>query len=290
LNNFPKISIVTPNYNQGEYLEQTIRSVLDQGYPNLEYIIIDGGSTDSSLEIIKKYEKQLTYWISEKDNGMYEAIQKGFERSTGEIMGWINSDDILFPSSLKRISSLFNSYTQIEWLGGCALTINSESDIVYANAQRKWNRFMYYTGDFKYIQQEGTFWRRSLWLKAGGSLNTSLKFAGDLELWSRFFLCADYYTLPTPLAGFRMRRENQKTLDNLPLYFREANLTLNSIIMSEDDKRALARYRLYLKVQSQFPLLGKIIRKFLDKKIFKYPSVFQYDVLTDSYLLKNDRG
>ena len=90
---WPKISIVTPSYNQGDFLEQTILSVLNQNYPNLEYIIIDGGSTDKSMEIIKKYEKYISYWISEKDNGQADAIKKGFRKSSGEIFAWINSDD-----------------------------------------------------------------------------------------------------------------------------------------------------------------------------------------------------
>src|SRR5688500_12214725 len=94
---YPRITIVTPNYNYGHFLEKAIVSVLDQQYPNLEYIIIDGGSTDNSIEIIRKYEKHLAYWISEPDKGMYDAINKGFSRATGEVMAWLNSDDTYFP-------------------------------------------------------------------------------------------------------------------------------------------------------------------------------------------------
>ena len=99
----PKITIVTPNFNQAGFLEETILSVIGQNYPDLEYIIVDGGSTDGSIDIIKKYEKQLAYWVTEPDKGLYHALQKGFERSTGEVMGWINSDDKLHPGSLSVI-------------------------------------------------------------------------------------------------------------------------------------------------------------------------------------------
>ena len=104
---YPKISIVTPSFNQAEFLEQTICSVLNQNYPNLEYIIIDGGSTDGSVEIIKKYADKFTYWVSEKDNGQYDAINKGFSHTTGDIMGWINSSDIYYPWTLSMIAEIF---------------------------------------------------------------------------------------------------------------------------------------------------------------------------------------
>ena len=104
---WPRITIVTPSYNQGAYLEETIRSVLSQGYPNLEYIVIDGGSTDSSAEILKRYDGWLTYWVSERDGGQTEAINKGFARATGEIHGYLNSDDAYRPNALARVAEGF---------------------------------------------------------------------------------------------------------------------------------------------------------------------------------------
>src|SRR5437868_3021326 len=101
---WPKISIVTPNYNYGAWLEETIRSVLLQGYPNLEYIVIDGASQDNSVAVIEKYAPYLDYWVSERDKGQTNAINKGFARSTGEIMGWLNSDDLLLPNALRNIA------------------------------------------------------------------------------------------------------------------------------------------------------------------------------------------
>jgi len=285
---YPKISIVTPNYNQGEFLEQTIRSVLDQGYPNLEYIIVDGGSTDRSVEIIRKYAHKLAWWTSEKDKGMYHAIQKGFDKSTGEIMGWINSDDILMKGSLNMVANIFNSYPTIDWLGGCSFSINEHDEVIYASLQRRWNRFMYYSGDYKYIQQEGTFWRRSLWNKVGGNLNKKLKYAGDLELWSRFFAYADYYTLPAPLGGFRRRKQNQKTLETLPLYHAEAKMILGEIPINKKDKSLLELFNVFKKLKGRVPFAHRIFSRILKGSVFRYPPSFTYDIISDKFILNEE--
>jgi glycosyltransferase involved in cell wall biosynthesis len=105
----PKISIITPSYNQGHFIEETITSVLDQGYPNLEYIIMDGGSKDNTVEVIKKYEKHITYWVSERDKGQSDAINKGFARATGDVINWLNSDDYYAKGTLQKVGEVFTA-------------------------------------------------------------------------------------------------------------------------------------------------------------------------------------
>src|SRR5665647_3247451 len=114
----PKITIITPVYNRAQYLEATILSVLNQGYANLEYIIIDGGSTDGTIEIIKKYESQLAYWVSEPDQGMYYALQKGFDKASGDIMAWLNSDDMYHANSLFVVADIFSTFEDVDWIMG----------------------------------------------------------------------------------------------------------------------------------------------------------------------------
>jgi len=206
--NIPKISIITPSFNQGEYIEDTIKSVINQEYPNLEYIIIDGGSTDQSVEVIKRYEKYLTYWVSEPDNGHGHALNKGFSRSTGDIMGWINSDDMYFPWTFKALAKAFSSYNDIQWVTGLQSHFNKDGILLRSNAVYK-NIFDYLTGNYKWIQQESTFWHKGLWKKVGSYINESYKFMVDGELWSRFFLHQELWHLNIPLGGLRQHGERR---------------------------------------------------------------------------------
>ena len=127
---WPKISVVTPSYNQGQFIEQTIRSVLLQGYPNLEFIIIDGGSDDNTLEIIRKYENWLTYWVSEPDRGQSHAINKGIRRATGEILLWLNSDDLVLPDAFNTVVSKFVENPEVRLIIGQAHIVNSCGEII----------------------------------------------------------------------------------------------------------------------------------------------------------------
>ena len=227
---YPKISVITPSFNQGEFLEETITSVLDQQYPNLEYIIMDGGSTDNSVDIIKKYDKYLTYWQSKSDGGQYAAITEGFKHSTGEILTWINSDDLLAPMSLLTVASLFSQNNEIDWImgRGCILRMHPEKiDVGLVNT---WTRKMFLEDNYKFIQQEGTFWKRSLYEKAGGYVSTEYKLASDLELWVRFFRHSNLWTVNFLLGVFRSH-ENQKSVNYLDEYLREAE----SIIKKEKE-------------------------------------------------------
>lgn len=221
MNKLPKISIITPVYNGAKYIEETILSIINQKYINLEYIIIDGGSNDGTQEIIKKYESHISYWISEPDIGMYHAIQKGFDRSTGEIMAWLNSDDVYHQNALFNVVNVFNDLTQVNWLSGMPsfYNLNNQCVKICKPVCRTMDHFI--IGDYKWIQQENTFWRKSLWEKAGGNLNLDFKLACDFELWSRFFIYTKLYFVETSFAGFRLHGE-QLSLTSENEYLKEA--------------------------------------------------------------------
>ncbi len=233
IDKYPKISIITPVYNQSQYIEATILSVINQNYPNLEYIIIDGGSTDGTLDILKKYDNKITSWISEPDRGMYHAINKGFSTSSGEIMAWINSDDILLPNSLFNMARLFKDLEHINWIQGLNSFIDLDGNVINTNSPKKFSFIKFLKGDFKWIQQESTFWRRSLWVQAGSEVNDALKLAGDFELWFRFFQSAKLYNVNIPIGAWR-KREGQLSGTHMESYLREVSEILNSYKIKDE--------------------------------------------------------
>ncbi|MCL0038045.1 glycosyltransferase [Thermodesulfovibrionales bacterium] len=204
---WPKISIVTPSYNQGQFLERTILSVLNQNYPNLEYTIIDGGSTDRSVEIIKKYEKYLAYWVSEKDKGQSEAINKGFQKSTGGILAWLNSDDTYLPNALQSVVVFFEQHPHADMLYGRCHMMDRDDKIFQEAKTMPFNLSDYAYGLFT-IPQQAAFWRREIFFKAG-MLNAENSTCMDGELWVDFAKNkADIIHVNGFLAAFRLHRQS----------------------------------------------------------------------------------
>lgn len=226
--NLPRISIVTPSFNQARYLEECMDSLLSQGYPNLEYVVMDGGSTDGSVEIIKRHERHLAHWRSRPDRGQYWAVNAGLRLSSGECLGWLNSDDKHHPGSLFLLAALFSEFPEVRWVMGrpCIWTASGDLEMVLEPLPR-WERSLYLLGRVgpPHIQQESTFWRRSLWLEAGGGPDPSLGYAGDLELWSRFFRHARLHTADMLLGGFR-RQPESKTSTAMDAYDAEARTVI----------------------------------------------------------------
>ena len=220
---WPRISIVTPSYNQGQFIEETIRSVLLQGYPNLEYIIIDGGSKDVSIEIIKKYQPWLSFWKSEKDQGQSDAINKGFAASTGAIMGWVNSDDLLTKGALQYLGAAYKA--GLNWWTGGASQILQDGRVVYYNSTKLntiSKRELLHARAILF--QVSTFWTRELWERAGSCLS-SLDFAMDYELWLRFSRWSSVIPIRHNLGLYRTH-ENAKTgtSDGMKLYTTECDV------------------------------------------------------------------
>lgn len=260
---WPRISIVTPSYNHGNYIEQTIKSVVTQGYPNLEYIIIDGGSTDSTSEIIRRYNTWLAYWISEKDQGQYDAINKGFAHSSGEIMAWLNSDDIYMPWTLKTVAEIFSEFPQIDWIMGVPSQIQASAVHNVRPCLPFPRKFiecgLVGGGDWGVVQQESCFWRKRLWQKAG-QLQPQYTLAADFELWTRFAVHADLVCVDTLLGGFSVYGTNRSIVKREE-YKEQMNTVIRALPMSVHEKRrSLLRGKAVYDQVKGVPGLRRLIR------------------------------
>ena len=209
----PRITVVTPSYNQGKFIEQTIRSVLDQEYPNLEYIIIDGGSNDESVDVIRRYQKHLAYWVSEKDRGAADAISKGFARATGDIFAYLNSDDLYLPGTLHAIASVMRD-PAISVAFGNMYWMDADGNTIGERRQTRFTRLGYLFGGSD-LMQPATFWRRDLYLKCGG-IDSSYRFTFDTDLFFRFALQgARFQHVNKFLASFRIHPHSKSSNDEV---------------------------------------------------------------------------
>ncbi len=209
----PRVSIVTPSYNQVEFLEETIRSVLDQDYAHIEYLIIDGGSTDGSQEIIRKYAQRLAYWVSEPDQGQTDAINKGFARASGDILAWLNSDDTYEPGAVSCAVDILQADPALGMVYADANYIDRKGNVIGRfNARQASHRRL--RRGAVYIPQQATFFRAALWDRVG-PLDPSLYFAMDYDLWVRIARIAPIRYLPGHTwANFRLHGAAKSILDD----------------------------------------------------------------------------
>lgn len=198
-----RISIVTPSFNQVAYLESTLDSVLGQGFEDLEYVVVDGGSDDGSAEVIAQRGGRLAWWVSESDGGLYDGLNKGFSHTSGEVMGWINSSDLHYPWTLQTVAEIFTRLPEVQWVMGMSsrFSVNGGPRSI---RRGRFNIYDVLAGDYRWIQQESVFWRRGLWERAGGRLDDSYRLAADFDLWLRFLRLAPLHHVETVLGGWRV--------------------------------------------------------------------------------------
>ena len=238
----PKIALVTPSFNRASTLPATIASIGAQtGDFDLHYTVIDGGSTDATSDVLRAHKDIVTDWVSEPDEGMYDAIVKGFARAPGDILGWINSDDTLFPWALGMVARIFTDVPKVQWISTLTqAAIDADGDIRYLRKVPGYSQRAFFDGVYfgfggggdahatEFIQQESTFFRRSLWEKVGPAALKSQSVAGDFALWTAFMAEAPLVGVDAPLGAFRIHNAGQLSRGQRDTYVQQCKTSLQA--------------------------------------------------------------
>ena len=275
----PKISIVTPSYNQAQFLEETIQSVISQDYPHIEYIIIDGGSLDGSVEVIRKYESKISYWVSEKDQGQADAINKGFGMATGEYIGWLNSDDCLLPGAIRKVVDAFILNPDVEFIYGDIDQGESLLESKKLHGGETSLEQILISGDVP-IPQQGSMWRRSVLNKIGG-LGAEWHVVLDREFFMRTVLKCKIQYLPVTLGFFRHHADSKsisqmsRWIDELPQMY-DIFLSRNDLPKDIKELKKIAMARMLLTCASLSFRVGSYWRGcvFFIKSFISSPFIF----------------
>jgi glycosyltransferase involved in cell wall biosynthesis len=267
---WPTISMVTPCFNHAEFIEKTIRSVLLQGYPSLQYVVIDGGSTDGSVEIIRKYAPWLDNWVSEPDRGQSDALMKGFSHATGEVINWLCSDDWLLPGALGKMAAFQSTCPEaVAWVGNC-LEIDVNDNELQVNKPRlpaSMDRMGDWGGDTQFWQPS-CFFRREAFEKVGG-LREFLHFVMDVDLWIRLAQVGDFATLDDVLSAGRMHSDAKTSRD---VSMRESEILAANIISGTPDV-ARERFNRYMDLAAG--------REVLKRKSHNPIALFRFKMVAD---------
>ena len=289
MKDYPLVSIIVPSFNQAEYISITLDSLLNQTYPNLEIILIDGASTDNTLEVLKSYQNQLSHLISESDKGQSDAINKGFAIAKGDIVGWLNSDDILYHDSISKVVDCFKTYDNLSFVYGDIDLIDSNGTVIgELHGQAEIDKSIFWKLDIN-IPQQGSLWRRSR-LNLVLKLNQGYNYVLDREIFLKTVLTSQIKYLPVVLGAFRYH-DSSKSVSQIRGWISEIPLMYDNLVHAYKAKFSYIDIRkiksmayLYISIE-YFKSRNKILLfKNIVKSLYIYPFVFFSSGLATKYL------
>ncbi len=287
---FPKITIITPSFNQGQYLEATLQSVLGQNYPNLEYFVIDGGSKDNSVEIIKKYESQLSFWVSEPDKGQSDAINKGLRQATGDIITWLNSDDQLTAGTLQKVATYFEQYPDSWVIHGKTILFGEELDEQEKGSPATGDLFPYYLAALPFPQPSSFFRKEAV--QTYGLLNSQYHYGMDYDFFVRIALNHPFLAVEDVFSRYLLHPESKSVALSANFATDYAKIfckVLRSVPSAQPLIKQLQKAKLYYEGTDQYSVdttlpLGLFHQALLLN--LKYQITFYYDALQTKEIRK----
>ena len=268
---FPRITIVTPAISGDEYLEATLRSVISQDYPNLELIVIEDGTSSERRRILKKYEAHFSWQMCPPATELCAALNLAFAKSSGEILGWLEPGDMLHTNGLYVIGSVFASLPNIEWITGRPFSFSPNGMPTGVKRLERWSRIRFLAGGNKYIHRDTTFWRRTLWERAGGSLATEYGLAGEFEMFVRFFRHARLHSVDALIGGYRTHPGNHSETNSHRRYNQICDEIADRELAGISGAYAAKVFRRLTRIVSHIPKVRSLWHKYALQSIYRTP-------------------
>ena len=267
----PRITIVTPALGDEQYLEATVRTIVHQDYPNLEYIVIEDGASAARREILEKYKSQLCWQICPPGTELCAALNMAFRKSRGEILGWLEPGDMLHTNGAAVIGSVFANFPNIEWITGRPFNFSPTGLPAGLKHLERWTRLRFLAGGNKYIHRDTTFWKRSLWDRAGGALSTEYGLAGEFELFLRFFRHARLYSVNALIGGYRTHPGTHSATGSHERYNRMCDEIADRELASVRGAYAAKFFRRLTKIIAHIPRVRRWWHRYALQSIYRCP-------------------
>lgn len=268
----PRITIVTPVTAHDEHLEATIRSVVHQDYPNLEYIVIEDGTSSDRRRVLEKYESKFCWQNCPPGTELCAALNLAFAKSSGEILGWLEPGDMLHTNGLHVIGSVFTCFRDVEWITGRPFNFSPTGLPAGLKHLERWTRMRFLAGGNKYIHRDTTFWRRSLWERAGGTLATEFGAAGEFELFVRFFRHARLYSVDALIGGYRTHPGNHSASGSHRQYNQICDEIADRELAGIQGAYAAKLFRKMTRIVSNIPRVRRLWHRYALQRVYRRPS------------------